>query len=256
MFAKDTLVFSAISKEKPTKMIAEYKSFLDYIGKEIGQKIEFEFVADYNELTNKLSQGEIDLAYLGPLPYADIKSKNNSIVPIVTFLDKNGQAFYTCSILGLTTHNKKIDDIKRISTSQSLSTCGPMNVNLAYQNKNLPVISTKTSHIDAIVSTLTGESNGASVQTSIAKKYLWHGLTILWESPKYPSFVLVSNQKTINNEIYNKIQKALINIDIKNPAHQQLVSSWGDNIKWGAVSATEDTYKYIIDMAKKYRVKK
>ena len=246
LISKDILVFSAISKEKPTKMIADYKEFLNYVGNYIDKKIIFEFVADYNELTDRLSSGNIDLAYLGPLPYADIKSKNSSIVPVVTFLDKSGSAFYTCSIIGLKKYNTKLENIQKIATSQSLSTCGPMNVNIAYQGSKLPQINTKTSHVDAIVSLLTGEANGASVQTSIAKKYLWHGMDILWESSSYPSFLLVANKKTIDKDIYEKIQVALTT------TNQKLTSSWGDNIKWGAIKANEDTYSQIIDIAKRY----
>ena len=40
-----------------------------------------------------------DLAYLGPLPYVSLRSSYPNAEPLVHFLEKNGQASYSCALI-------------------------------------------------------------------------------------------------------------------------------------------------------------
>ncbi len=248
--------FAPIPKESVETIEKGYKPFLNWLSKQTGDKYTLVMTLDYKDLTSKIEKGEIDMAYLGPLPYAIIKQHINSIVPIVKFLDESGKPTYTCSIIVRANSNiKSLKELenKKISLTQKYSTCGYYNAKIAFDQEGIPLsqYSFAGSHSKVAFNVTTGTSDGGSLQTSYYNKYQYLGLRKIYESKPLPGFLIAVNKNKIDSNKISAIKKAITTLSpLTNPKDREITKDWIDNIRYGAVEAKEEDYAAIIHNAK------
>jgi phosphonate transport system substrate-binding protein len=211
---------------------------------------------DYRDLTNKIKNGEIDIAYLGPLPYALIRQHTNSVIPVVKFLDKKASSGYTCSVIAHKNFGvESIKDLngKKISLPQKFSTCGYYSAKIAFDANGLKFdnYSFDGNHANVALSVLLGEKEGGSLQTTYFDKYAYLGLKKIYESEKLPGFLLAANKQKLSNEKIAQIKNAIVKLSpLTNNKDKQTTQNWGENIKYGAVDANEQEYATIVEKLK------
>ncbi len=254
--------FAPLPKEKVETLEKEYKPFLDWLSKETGDNYELVMSVDYRDLINKIKSGEIDIAYLGPLPYALIRQHTDSVTPIVKFLDKKASTGYTCSII--THKNSNINSIKelknkKISLPQKFSTCGYYSAKIAFDTQNLEFdnYSFDGNHANVALTVLLGEKEAGSLQTTYFDKYEYLGLKKIYESEKLPGFLLAVNNQKLSKEKTTQIKKAITKLlPLANDKDKKITQNWGENIKYGAVEANEQEYSEIVAKLKDMAVLK
>lgn len=248
--------FAPLPKEKIETLEKEYRPFLEWLSKNTGDNYEFVMAADYRDLINKIKSGEVDIAYLGPLPYAIIRQQTDIVKPIVKFLDKSGNSAYTCSII--TRKNSAIHSVKelkgkKISLTQKYSTCGYYTAKLAFDSEKIPLenYSFDGNHANVALNVLLGESDAGSLQTNYFKKYEYLGLKKIYESKELPGFMLAANIQKLSNTKIQKIKTAIAKLSpVTNEKDAELTKKWSENIKYGAVEASEADYMEIVNKAK------
>ncbi|MGE4399633.1 MAG: PhnD/SsuA/transferrin family substrate-binding protein [Campylobacterales bacterium] len=244
--------FAPLPKEKVETLEKEYKPFLKWLSRQTGDTYTLVVSVDYNDLADKIKKGEVDIAYLGPLPYAIVKQHTDSIVPILKFLDKNGNSAYTCSIIARKDSGiKSVKELKnkKISLTQKYSTCGYYNAKIAFDKEktNLSGYSFDGTHSNVALNVITGESDGGSLQTAYFDKYQYLGLTKIYESEPLPGFLLAANKNRLNEEKIAKIKKLIIKLSpLSNAKDKEITSSWSEGIRYGAVEAKEQEYAQIV----------
>jgi len=62
-----------------------------------------------------------------------------------------------------------------------------------------------------------------------------------------PSFALVANTSTLPPQLISRIRRELIALD-PDCRDRTPLASWGDNIRFGAVSATDDDYQVVREL--------
>ena len=77
------LIFSPLPMETPYTVASQWKPLLDYLGQALGVTVEINYSASNEEILDKFKAGQIDLAYLGPLPYITIKKTFPAAEPVV-----------------------------------------------------------------------------------------------------------------------------------------------------------------------------
>ena len=70
----ETLVFAPLPMQNRETLIKQFRPMTDYLEKELDIKIEYSYAEGYNEIIKKFSNMEIDLAYLGPLPFVELRT--------------------------------------------------------------------------------------------------------------------------------------------------------------------------------------
>ena len=242
VFAKDTLVFSPLPMENAKVTLTQFTPMIKYLEKKLNKKITIDYNKNYADILEKFKQNKIDLAYLGPLPYIELKEKYPSAIPLVHFKNSNGDAFYTCSLITFATTNTKIKNIinKKIALTQPLSTCGYLSVNALLKEQNNSLENNKYRylgrHDTVALSVVRGEFGFGGVKSSIAKKYSNLGLKELATTPLLPGFSLVGNKATIKTATLNKI------IQIIKNAQKEEFQCWGKNIRYGSKEAKDSDY--------------
>jgi len=261
LFAQN-IKFAPLPKEKVETLEREYKPFLEWLSNQTGDNYELVMSVDYRDLTNKIKNGEIDIAYLGPLPYALIRQRTNLVTPIVKFLDKKASSGYTCSVI--VHKNSGIESIKelngkKISLPQKFSTCGYYSAKIAFDANGLKFdnYSFDGNHANVALSVLLGEKECGSLQTTYFDKYAYLGLKKIYESEKLPGFLLAANKQKLSPEKIAQIKNAIVKLlPLTNDKDRETTQNWGENIKYGAVGANEQEYATIVEKLKNMDVLK
>jgi phosphonate transport system substrate-binding protein len=99
-------------------------------------------------------------------------------------------------------------------------------------------------HDAVALAVVRGEYDAGGLKTAIGKKYAHLGLTVLAETPPLPSFGLVANRATLSPETMEAIRTMLTRLD-PTGADKEMLLSWGENIRYGAVTAADSDYSVV-----------
>lgn len=239
LFSKDVVVFAPLPMVDSKSVYDDFYFIVKFLEKKLGKKIIFFYSDNYDEILKKFKNKEIDIAYLGPLPYVELKQKYDFALPLVHFKNSNNTSTYTCSLIKFMKSEKK----EKIALTQPLSTCGYLSVNSLldnqlenYQYKYLG------KHDDVILNVLNGKFDLGGVKTSIAKEYYHLGIEEIGRTDTLPGFAFVGNIETLGLDYLNFIRKLLLNVK------KEEYSKWGKSIKYGMEEAYDSDYNAVKSM--------
>jgi phosphonate transport system substrate-binding protein len=222
----------------------QFFGLLRYLQHAIDRPIEMVDYDDYDALLQAFRDDEVDLVYLGPLPYARLAKTDEEVEPVVCFREANGQSRYTCSLVAKGGHRIDLqrDQGLHIGLTQTLSTCGDLAVSqmlgVAGRHLQEPGIrfSYAGSHTQAALGVVRGEYDLAGVKTAIADRYRHLDLQTLAVSRPFPGFGLYANRRQLQTDEIERLRQALLRLDPDNKAdHAELVNTWGRSLQNGAL---------------------
>ena len=246
-FAED-IIFSPISKDNLETTARIFEPFIKLIESRTGLSIKSKYQLNYGDILADFAAGKVDLAYLGPLPIVELERKYPHVEKIATFLSEKGEPSYTCSIIRMKGDKTNMADFKgRMALTQPLSTCGLYNATQYFSRMNRDIGTVNYffsgSHTRVVLDVMTGKAEAGSLQTSIAKNYLYQNIEIISESDPYPGFTLVANTKTLSADKIKKIKEAVLAFDpAHNAADKKTAETLGKNFRFGAVQPDESIF--------------
>lgn len=218
---KDVINFAPLPTKNSSQNIKEFLPVNKYLKDKLSLDINYVYKKDYRDILDGFKKGDIDIAYLGPLPFISLKKEYPFTEPIVTFRQSNGSAKYRCVVAKFIAD--KFDKTKQIKVAltQPLSTCGYLMTNILLKDKfNIKLKDEKykytMSHTNALISVVKGEFLLAGAKKSIAKKFESLGVKIIAQSELLPGFSLIVNTKTLTKKQIQQIQNALLSISKEN----------------------------------------
>lgn len=247
LFSKDVLVFAPLPILNKKDVYEDFYPMIKLLEKKLNKKIVFFYSENYENILEEFKKSQIDLAYLGPLPYLKLQEQCEFLEPLVFFKNENDSKFYTCSLVKFT----KSENIKKVALTQPLSTCGYLAVNSLLNNK-LQDYKYKYlgKHDEVALSIIKGEYDIGGVKTSIVKDYYHLGLEEISRTDNLPGFTLVGNSKTLSKNELNELQNILLNIN------KQEYSTWGKEIKYGMEKVFDEDYDELRKMFKNLDIPK
>lgn len=233
-------------------VITQFSPFAQYLSKNTGQQVELVYHQNYQDLINEFIKDNVDLAYLGPLPYVMLIERDPDFVPVVRFVNGSGQSTYTCSLVTFDRNHAALPSLTElpVALTQPLSTCGYLMTEDLLNRRGLSLESTpyyySGKHSECALDVIRGKASVAGIKTSIAKQYKSLGLQFIEQSVPLPGFLLVANSRTLSAETIDRIRNSLLSLDpLHNPADAETTRSWGAGIRYGAVPAHKDDYQLI-----------
>jgi phosphonate transport system substrate-binding protein len=211
--------------------------------------VEISYSANNQEVVDKFRTGQIDLAYLGPLPYITLKKTFPTAEPVVVFLEENGQASYTCALVVLADSKLNLKKLKgkKIALTQPLSTCGYFTTQGLLHDLGSSLEANLYrylgQHDEVALAVVRGEFDAGGLKTAIARKYTHLGLEVRAESPPLPGLAIIANGNRVSPERIAQIRQILLSADDK--TRQQ----WGDNVRYGVISANDGNYDVLRQMS-------
>jgi len=249
-FALETVRFAPLPMENRETVVKQFRPMTDYLQQRLGISIEYVYADSYDDILEKFRNGAIDLAYLGPLPYVELRASYPQAEPLIHFKEASGQTTYTCALVAFTDSAFPLNDLtdKTMALTQPLSTCGYLSANGLLRRHGSSLEHNRYRYLgkhDAVaLAVVQGQFEVGGLKTAIGKKYTHLGLSILDETAPLPSFALTANKTTLKPELLNQIRHALISID-PDGKHREMLTGWGDNIRYGAVPADDANYDVI-----------
>lgn len=246
--ADSPLRFAPLPMEDRKILLSQYEPFLDYLQEATGEAYDFRFHRDYGRILDALRDDQLDLAYLGPLPYVFLTARDDGFVPLVIFLNRAGEARYTCSLVVFAGDGLALGDLagRRIALTQPYSTCGYLVTDFLLREAGLSLAAGgfdyTGSHSEAILSVVRGTHAAAGAKTSIAEKFAHLGVVPLAESEPLPGFVLVANTRTTTAVQRERIRQALVGLDPADPTDRKRLDHWGEAIRFGAIPVEDSAY--------------
>lgn len=245
LFSKEVLVFAPLPMTNKSEVYDNFYPMIKSLEKKLNKKIIFFYSENYENILEQFSKAQIDIAYLGPLPYLKLQEEYTYIEPLVHFKDKDNNVYYTCSLVKFI----KSEKIEKVALTQALSTCGYLSVNSLLNNK-LENYKYKFlgKHDEVALGIIRGDFDIGGIKTSIAKEYYHLGLEEITKTENLPGFVLVGNKKTLKEEELTELQNIILN------TNQEEYSTWGKDIKYGVEKAFDKDYDKLREMLKNINI--
>lgn len=242
--------FAPLPMENREAIVLQFRPMTTFLEQRLGRPVVFDFSDNYAKILEKFQSNAIDLAYLGPLPYIELRAKKNQAEPLVHFREESGQPMYTCAIATLADQPLSLKALanRRFALTQPLSTCGYLSVNGLLQQQDSSLEANRYHYLDkhdaVALAVIRGEFDAGGLKTSIAKRYSHLGLQVVAETPPFPAFGLVGNRETLDETTLQAIRTALTSLD-PTGADQAMLAQWGASIRYGAVTATDGDYQAL-----------
>jgi phosphonate transport system substrate-binding protein len=214
---KNTITFAPLPIDKRSNTYEEFLPLFHYLEKISGLKTKFVYEENYSTIIKKFTQDEIDIILVGALPYIKLNQTYKFNEPIVSFKQKNGQAYYRCVLAKFGKDTINFKDRLKVALTQPLSTCGYYMTNiLLKKNYNIDIEEQNyhytMSHYNALTSVLDGDFQIAGVKSDVADDFKTLGIRTIAQSDLVPGLTLVVNTKTLSKKQIDMIQNLILSI--------------------------------------------
>ncbi|MCX7945501.1 MAG: PhnD/SsuA/transferrin family substrate-binding protein [Hydrogenophilus sp.] len=242
--AKSELTFVPLPLESAEKTIATWRPIIDYLNAELPFKISILYIDKYKEIQKAHSEGKIDLALYGPLPYVEVRTRAPHLEPFLVFHDASGSSTYRCALLAQSKETweylRKGKMPLRVALTQPQSTCGFLSTDYLLQQEGQTLRHAKYRYLgrhDAVGEAVVGgEFPLGGLTEAFGKRYETLGAIVVKTTDPIPGFALVANTKTVVREQIESIQTTIMN------APSPIRERWG-NYRFGASLITDDHYE-------------
>jgi len=244
--AAEALRFAPLPLENRETVIRQFSPLLAYLQTKTGQPVRFVFYDNYDDILQAFANAQIDLAYLGPLPYTRLRQSFTQAEPLVQFREADGSVLYRCVLAAFRGDRIRLPALKNrtLGLTQPLSTCGDLSVNgllkkhagFGLQQTSYRYLGTHEAVALAIVS---GEVAAGGMKEAIARKYAGLGLEVLAQTELLPGFALVANRGTLKPEHVEQLRKLML------ATPESIYKEWGAPIRHGVNRAADGDYASV-----------
>lgn len=247
----ETLYFAPLPMEQPEEVVKQFKPLLNHLERQLNLQIVIRYSTSYDEILERFRTGQIDLAYLGPLPYVTLRNNFPHAEPVVHFLESDGQATYTCALISAGAGMPPAGTKKTFALTQPLSTCGYLTTDSLLQQQrsslNKHAFRYLQKHDEVAQAVARGDYDYGGLKASIARNYRHLGVRILAESPPLPSFALIANTQRLSPERIAQLRQHLSALAPKGK-DLALMKDWGKQLRHGAIPAADGDYLTVRKM--------
>jgi len=248
-----TIRFAPLPMEKRETVLSKFQPLTQYLSQQLQLTIEYVYANDYSELLENFRQSKVDIAYLGPLPYVELRASFSEAEPLLFFKESSNAVTYTCALVTFPGNDFDLayGKYQKIALTQPLSTCGYLSTNGLMQNHGNSLESNHYrylgTHDEVALGVIRGDYAAGGLKTAVARKYAHMGLFVLQETPPLPAFAIIVNTRTMPPALIADIKNSLIALDSTRYKQKQ-TQDRSEVIGNGVVEAHDSDYKVIRDL--------
>ena len=233
--SQDKLIISSIPDESVTELHKKFLPLTEYLESKTKRKVDFFSVTNYSSVVEALSQGKVDMAWLGGLTYIQAKIRSNENVEPVIQRVKDSM-FTSVFITHVDNEIEVLEDLKNKSFSfgSPSSTSGHLMPRLFLEKQNINPekyfgkIGYSGAHDATIFSVLSKKVSAGALNFLVWEKFTRENpnkakkLKVFFITSKYYDY-----NWTIRKDLSNEIKESLINsfleLDYNNPDHKKIL---------------------------------
>jgi phosphonate transport system substrate-binding protein len=234
VFAQGVLRISAIPDESPTELQRKFSKVADYLGKEVGMKVEYTAVTDYAAVVEGLAAKKIDLAWLGGFTFVQARLRTGNAIPIVQRAED--EKFTSKFIANAASGINGLADLKgrNFSFGSVSSTSGHLMPrfflleNKINPDKDFKRIAFSGAHDATALQVESGKVEAGVLNASVwdklvsEKKVDLNKVRVIWTTPPYYDYNWTV-RGDLDPAVVKKLTSAFLKLDPKNPQHKELL---------------------------------
>lgn len=214
------LIYAPLPLENASLTQARNQPLVELLARLLQRPLEMRLYPDYAALLDALTDGDVDLVELGPLPFLLARERMPDLQAVATFREADGRTDYRCVLVAPVDGLRALFQIAGLEQPLTLaltrreSTCGPAasfwllaehgiepaTVWAAYQGGH-----------DAVALAVLRESFMlGGVKDRVARDFHGLGLRVLATSQPVPGFVLAASPARLGAEEREQLQAALL----------------------------------------------
>ena len=234
--SRDKLIISSIPDESITELHKKFLPLTEYLELETKLTVEFFSVTNYSSVVEALSQGKVDMAWLGGLTYVQAKIRSNGNVEPVIQRVKDS-LFTSVFITHVDNEIKTFEDLKNKSFSfgSPSSTSGHLMPRFFLEKQNINPeeyfreIGYSGAHDATIFSVLSKKVSAGALNSLVWEKFVRENpkkakeLSVFFITPEYYDYNWTL-RKDLGNEIKKSLVNAFLKLDYNNPDHKKILN--------------------------------
>ena len=246
----EPILFGVLPRDNPIIAYERYQPLVDYLSEATGLNIELHLEKSYPDVVNKLGQGKMSFALLGPLTYLDAYKRFDA-PPIARSKTARGEIFYRSVVV--TDLDGTIEEIsqlvdKKFAFAALWSTSGNLipRYMLAWSGIHLDDLSSYhhyNYHDTVAKKVISNEFDAGAIRLSTAERYEPYGLKIIATSEPIPTGPIVVSTHT-PYEIATKVRKALLTMS-SDEKGMAILAKLDPDLQGGFVAASDADYADI-----------
>ncbi len=258
--SRDKLIISSIPDESITELHKKFLPLTEYLELETKLTVEFFSVTNYSSVVEALSQGKVDMAWLGGLTYVQAKIRSNGNVEPVIQRVKDS-LFTSVFITHVDNEIKTFEDLKNKSFSfgSPSSTSGHLMPRFFLEKQNINPeeyfreIGYSGAHDATIFSVLSKKVSAGALNSLVWEKFVRENpkkakeLSVFFITPEYYDYNWTF-RKDLGNEIKKSLVNAFLKLDYNNPDHKKILNLQRAN-KY--IKTNDNNYSNIYTAGKK-----
>ncbi|WP_146164775.1 PhnD/SsuA/transferrin family substrate-binding protein [Desulfonatronum sp. SC1] len=241
--ATQPIRFAPLPMESREVIVRAFNPLVAYLEKQLQDPVEMVYFDDRQEILTAFEQDELDLVFLGPLPYVALRQRMPEVEPLVFFMEPAGDARYRCALITFFGDDIVLSELRGqpFGLTSRLSTCGYLGAEAMVRDHadlSLKDIAYRYlgTHEAVIFAVVRGEVVAGSVKDEFAHKYAPLGITIRAYSDWVPATGLFANARTLDADHIQRIRSILL----ATPPEE--FDQWGVTIRHGMAPASDDAY--------------
>ena len=234
--SRDKLIISSIPDESITELHKKFLPLTEYLETKTKLKVEFFSVTNYSSVVEALSQGKVDMAWLGGLTYIQAKIRSDgNVEPIIQRVKDS--LFTSVFITHVDNEIKILEDLKNKSFSfgSPSSTSGHLMPRFFLEKQNINPeeyfreIGYSGAHDATIFSVLSNKVSAGALNSLVWKKFVRENpkkakeLCVFFITPEYYDYNWTL-RKDLGNEIKKSLVNAFLKLDYNNPDHKKILN--------------------------------
>lgn len=246
----EPILFGVLPRDNPIIAYERYQPLVDYLSEITGLEMELHLEKSYPDVVNKLGQGKMSFALLGPLTYLDAYKRFDA-PPIARSKTSRGEIFYRSVIVtDLDGTIKEISQLvdKKFAFAALWSTSGNLipRYMLAWSGIHLDELSSYhhyNYHDTVAKKVISNEFDAGAIRLSTAERYEPYGLKIIATSEPIPTGPIVVSTHT-PYDVTIKVRKALLAMSTDKKG-MTILAKLDPDLQGGFVAASDADYAGI-----------
>ncbi len=229
--------------ESTELVVRQFQPLVDHLQRRLGQPIELVLPGFHDDVLRAFVAGEIDVAFLGPLPYLALRQMTPDAVPLVRFIGSDGQGMYRCALVAFAGEPIEPSQLvgAPVGLTQPLSTCGYLGTAAILQAvAGIDLAQTDYrylgSHEAVALAVVAGDVVAGGVKDEFADKYASLGLEVVAWSERVPGVALIANGATLPAVLIERIRGELL------ATPETTYRSWGTTLRHGMEPAVDHDF--------------
>jgi len=243
-------LFGVLPRDNPIIAYERYQPLVDYLSEITGLEMELHLEKSYPDVVNKLGQGKMSFALLGPLTYLDAYKRFDA-PPIARSKTSRGEIFYRSVIVtDLDGTIKEISQLvdKKFAFAALWSTSGNLipRYMLAWSGIHLDELSSYhhyNYHDTVAKKVISNEFDAGAIRLSTAERYEPYGLKIIATSEPIPTGPIVVSTHT-PYDVTIKVREALLAMSTDKKG-MTILAKLDPDLQGGFVAASDADYAGI-----------